>query len=182
MRNLLFFIFIASLSACSTYNKVVQIDKTTGYFPTNKSATVVKSIDRNLDAFKGLILVPTGGFTRDMVTNIGYFDKVITFEDLEVILVQENLADTVPSLDNKLGVNKAAKAYQQFLWLRWDSRREENNRYSQLILTDPISLEDIFIGETYVDVVWNGVSDQANFYPMMNALVDYIKSNSSSYQ
>ena len=62
------------------------------------------------------------------------------------------------------------------------TRKEEEKKYSQLILTDPVTLEDIFICETYLDYVWSGVTDQDNFYPMMNALVDYIRANSSSYK
>jgi len=183
MRIFLALLNTLILSACGTYVKVVEMDSVTGYFPSDVKATVVKTVDTDLDTMKNLILVSDIDFTGEMVRNIDYFDKVINYDDLEKILVQEGLTDQISSLENKIGINKAAKAYKHFLWLRWKIRKEEDNKkYSQLILTDPITLEDIFICETYLDYVWSGISDQANFYPMMNALVDYIRANSASYQ
>ncbi|MEO0510879.1 MAG: hypothetical protein AAF065_13585 [Verrucomicrobiota bacterium] len=67
------------------------------------------------------------------------------------------------------------------LWIRWGGRSEGANEYMQLIITDPLTLEDIFVAETYIDYIWAGVNDQNNFYPLMNALIEYIDLNSESY-
>jgi hypothetical protein len=182
MRIFLTLLITFTLSACGTFDQVVKMDSATGYFPTDVKATVVTATDTDLDKMRSLILVSNDNFTGEMVKNIGYFDKVINFEDLEKILIQKDLTDQISSLKNKIGINKAAKSYKYFLWLRWKTRKEEEKEYSQLILTDPVTLEDIFICETYLDYVWSGVTDQDNFYPMMNALVDYIRANSSSYK
>jgi hypothetical protein len=170
-----------TVTACSSL-KVVEVNEGTGYFPGTKRATTTKSIDTDLDKLKGLALVPNGDFTSNMVKNIGYFDEVITFEDLEIIIIKNELTDQVSSVNDRIGINKAAKAYKKFLWVRWDSRKDGSKKYKQLILTDPITLEDIFISETLLDYVWAGVNDQTNWYPMMNSLVDYIKKNSNTFR
>ncbi len=171
---------ILGLSACTSM-KVVKTNSDSGYFSTGKKANVTKSIDYDLDSVKDLILVPSSEFTPQMVENIGYFNEIINIEDLQRIIVANDLTDEVPSISDRIGLNKAAKAYKQFLWLRWDRRTENNKSYMQLILTDPKTLEDIFICETHLDYIWKGVNDQSNWYPMMNSLIDYIKANSQSF-
>lgn len=170
-----------SVTACSSL-KVVEVNPETGYFPGEKRASVTKSVDTDLDSLNDLVLVPDGDFTSSMVKNIGYFDEVITFEDLEKFIIKNELTDQVSSVNDRIGINKAAKAYKHFLWVRWDSRKDGAKEYKQLILTDPVTLEDIFVCETLLDYVWAGVNDQTNWYPMMNSLVDYIKSNSSTFR
>jgi hypothetical protein len=168
------------MTACSSL-KVVDIDPATGYFPgATKSAKVVESKKIDLDKKKALVLVPNDDFSEKMMDNIAYFDEVITFEDLEEIIIKENLGDKIPVINSKIGVNNAAKHYKEFLWLRFKTRKEGNKSYRQLILTNPIDLEDYFITETYLDYAWAGVNDQNNWYPMLNALIDYIKENSNS--
>lgn len=68
-----------------------------------------------------------------------------------------------------------------FLWVRWDTRKEGSTEYLQLVLTDPLTLDDYFIAETVFDMVWAGVNDQNNWYPSLNALIDYIRKNSKTY-
>ncbi len=178
-----FFVLAFSLFLAGCTNlQVVEKNAETGYFPGNKRATVTTSIKTDLDKSKDLILVPNDDFTSNMVKNIGYFTEVITFEDLEKRIIENNLTDQVPSINNRIGINKAAKAYKKFLWIRWDSRRDGSKRYKQLILADPITLEDLFVCETLLDYVWTGVNDTENWYPMMNSLIDYIKENSSSFK
>lgn len=180
MRRILTTIAAALLSGCSAL-KVVETDPITGYFPGDKRAAVVTNIPLDMDNRKDLILVPNDDFTGDMVRNIGFFDNVMNFEDLEKTIINENLTDAVPSVDDRIGLNKAAKAYKPFLWLRWDDRKDGSKHYGKLILTDPITLEDYFVAETLLDFLWRGVNDQNNFYPMMNSFIDYLKENSREF-
>lgn len=180
MYKSLFLVFFSLLVGCTTL-KVVEVDPATGYFPGEKRATVTTSQEVELDSINDLVLVPTGDFTVNMVKNIGYFDEVITFEELENIIIKNDLTEQVPSVKDRIGINKAAKAYKKFLWLRWDIRQDGSKKYQQLILTDPITLEDLFVCETLLDYVWAGVNDQTNWYPMINSLIDYIKKNSKTY-
>ena len=174
-------LLVFSLSAC-TVLKVVQVDPMTGYFPSNKKATVLISKPLDLDISNALILVPNDDFTKGLVVNIGYFREVMTFDDLQKRVIAANLTDKIPSINDRIGVNNAAKYYKDFLWLRYNKRGEGINSYIQLILTDPITMEDYFSTETYLDFIWTGVNDQNNFYPMFNAFIDYIKQNSKSYK
>tara|TARA_B100000767_G_C19517627_1_gene431085 strand:- start:89 stop:625 length:537 start_codon:yes stop_codon:yes gene_type:complete len=171
---------IILLTGCTTM-KVVKPDAETGLFSVSKVASITKNIPIDLDTKKSLILVPNGDFTGNMIKNIGYFEKVINFEELEVIIIKENLTDAVPSVDDRIGINKAAKAYKPFLWLRWHTRQDGSKKYQQLILTDPITLEDYFITETYLDYAWAGVNDQNNNYPMFNAFIKYLQQHSETY-
>lgn len=178
-------VLVALLAGCTTM-KVISPNASTGYFGGSKSglvkkATTVKKTPIDLDSKKQIILVAGETFTPQMVKNIGYFDQVITFKELEEIIIKENLTDTVPDVSSRIGINKAAKAYKPFLWLRWDTRKDGNKTYQQLVMTDPITLEDYFIAETYLDYVWAGVNDQNNSYPTFNALIDYIKANSKTF-
>lgn len=136
----------------------------------------------NLDERKSLVLVPNSEFEKNQLKNIGYFDEVITFEDLESLIVKNNLSDKVPSIRDRIGVNNAAKHYKPFMWFRFDIRGTGNQQYAQFMLTDPLTLEDCFVAETHLDRIWSGVNDQYNWYPMFNALIDYIKENSSTYK
>ncbi len=168
------------LTACSNM-KVTKLDPATGRFPTKNQATVVKSVPIELDALKSLLLLPDNEFVKGQIGSIKYFDKTITLDDLETLIIQNNLTNEVPSIREKIGINKAYKAYKPFLWLRFDTRTENGKQYGQFILTKPDTLEDIFIVETHFDYVWAGVNDQNNWYPMFNALVDYIDQNSKTW-
>jgi hypothetical protein len=169
------------LSAC-TQLKVINTDPKTGYFPASSKATVIKSTPIDLDSKKALILVPKPDFIEGQIRNIGYFDEVISFETLEKNIVAANLSEKVPSVRDRIGINNAAKNYKYFLWFRVDSTGSGNNTHTQFILTDPITLEDYFIVDTHLDYLWSGVNDQNNWYPMFNALIDYIKENSKTYK
>lgn len=178
-----FSVFLAALSltACSSM-KVAEVDPQTGYFPTSTKATVVVSRSVDLDLKKSLLLIPNVEFVKGQITNIKYFDEVITFEDLEKRIVQANLNDKVPSVRDRIGVSNAAKYYKNFLWFRYERKGERPDQRGQFIITDPKTMEDYFITETKLDYVWSGVNDQNNWYPMFNSLVDYIKQNSRTYR
>lgn len=177
------------LAGCTTM-KVVTPDPNTGYFTGSKSgntktvkkATIIKNVPVDLDSKKQLIVVVGEEFSPQMVKNLGYFDSVVNFKELEELIIKNNLTDAVPDVNSRIGLNKAAKAYKPFLWLHWNTRKDGNKSYQQLVLTDPLTLEDYFVSETYLDYVWAGVSDQNNFYPAFNALVDYIKDNSKTFK
>ena len=171
---------IAFTTSC-TSGKVVKRTAETGYFPSTEKTIVLKSKQVNLDKQKTLLLVPNDEFTIGMLKEIDYFDKVIDFDDLERLIVENNLGGKVPSVHSINGINKAAKAYQNFLWLRW-RHPVEGDRYStQLVLIDAETMHELFICETENSYQWSDADDQSNFYPMMNALVDYIDENSTSY-
>lgn len=173
-------LILLSVTACQSM-QVVERDPATGYFPTNKSADVVKNDSINLDERRDLIVIGRSDFLEGQLKNIGFFHEVLTVSELETRIVQQELSDKVPSVRDKIGISNAARHYRPFLWLRVDRRSEGNRGYAQFILTDAATLEDYFITETYLDTVWAGVSDRNNWYPMFNALIDYLDENSATW-
>lgn len=180
LKKLVALFLVLTLSACASM-QVAELDPETGRFPTKQKATVVKSTPTDLDSMKSLLLLPDNEFVKGQIKNINYFDKSITVDDLETLIIQNNLTDQVPSVRDKIGINKASKAYKPFLWLRFDTREEDGKIYGQFLLTKPDNLEDLFIVEKYMDYAWAGVNDQNTWYPMFNAIVDYIEQNSKTW-
>lgn len=173
-------LFALFLTAC-TNMQVATLDPETGRFPTKIQATIVKNVKTDLDSMKSLLLLPDNDFVIGQINNINYFDQAITTDELETLIITNDLTDKVPSVKDKIGINKAFKAYKPFLWLRFDTREDGNKMYGQFILTKPDTLEDIFIVEKYFDYVWVGVNDANTWYPMFNAIVDYIDNNSKTW-
>src|ERR1700685_6668 len=165
--------------ACSS-QRVVELDST-GHLPGRTTATVVLSKPFDLDSRKYLIVVPPNDFMKGEVTNMHYFTDVITPEELQRAIVQSGLADKIPTMTDLIGISNAAKYYKPFLWLHGKTRGTGTSRYAQFILTDATTLDDLLIVETHLDPIWTGVNDQFNWYPMFNALIDYIKANSKTY-
>jgi hypothetical protein len=181
MKKLIIAGFLLLLTACSSM-QVTTVDPETGYFEAKKQAVTIVSKRRNLDAIKELILVPDEDFVKGQINNIEYFNEVITFDDLEKAIIVNGLQDKVPSVRNKIGINKAANEYKPFLWFRFDTRGSGNSEYAQFILTDPKTLEDIFISEIHLDYLWAGVNDQYTWYPLFNEMIKYIDANSKTYR
>ncbi|MDP2713713.1 hypothetical protein [Rheinheimera sp.] len=180
IKNILLLVLSCCLAACSSM-KVAQLDPNTGRFPTKTTATVIKSEKVDLDSFKSLLLLPDNDFVKGQIANVKYFDKTMTRDDLETLVITNNLTDKVPSVRDKIGINKAYHAYKPFLWLRFETREDNGKTYGQFVLTKPDTLEDIFIVEKHFDYVWAGVNDQNTWYPMFNAIVDYIDENSNTW-
>lgn len=169
------------LSACTSL-KVVKVDAKTGYFPSDKKATLVTKKPIDLDARKSLILVPDSDFEASQIRNIGYFEEVMNFSDLERKIITANLGDKVPSVTERIGVNNAAKYYKNFLWFRFERRGSGQDKQVRFILTDALTMEDYFVTETNLGQGWPGGNDRNNWYPMFNAFIDYIKENSKSFR
>src|SRR5689334_4579809 len=181
MRLFVMLLLAAVVSACTSF-KVAPIDEKTGHLPSSSKAAVIMSKPMDLDSRKALLLVPNSDFVKGQVSNLKYFDDTMTFEELEKRIVQAGLQDQVPTIHDRIGVNKAAKHYKDFLWLRYERKGEGRVKSGRFILTDPATMEDYFITETTLDYAFAGVNDQNNWYPMFNALIDYIRQNSKFYK
>ena len=174
-------ILLLTVSACSHF-QVREVDPKTGYFPANTKADVIKNENYDLDSMKSLILISSGKFVEGQVKNMNYFEKIINLDELEKTIIEDGLQEKVPSISDKIGINKAYMNYKTFLWLHYNIRSEGNRQYGQFILTDPKDMKDIFVAEQHLDYFWAGVSDQTTWYPLCNALIDYIKANSKTYR
>ena len=176
---LLFALTTLSLTSC-TVQKVSE-KKETGFFEATKEAEILVNKPFDLDNNKSLLIVPNNTFTKGMVEKIGYFDRVITFDDLEKEIIKDNKQDEVGSLTEKIGINNAYRKYKKFLYLRFDDNKEKSKRI-QLKLINPENFDEIFVGDTLYDDFWVGVNDQNTFNPLFNALIKYIQTNSKTYK
>ena len=181
MKSVVAFVAAALLGGC-TVMKVAEVDPATGYFPATSKATIVTNKSIDLDSRKSLLLVPNGEFVRGQIQNMKYFDEIMNFDDLEKRVIQAGLTDKVPTIRDRIGVNNAAKHYKGFLWFRFETKGEGRIRTGQFILTDPLTLEDYFVAETKLDPIWSGINDQNTWYPLFNAMIDYIKANSKTFR
>lgn len=192
MKKCIGLLSLMLLGGCATYRVVSPLDLKSGYFTASpagntgvKKANIVKSVSVDLDSKSDLVFVPVDPFIRGMIENIGYFKKTINVDELQAEIVRAGVQDKVPNLLDGIGVNKAYTYFKPFLWVTELDRRDATSQnplvYRRLVLTDPKTLEELFVAEVKYDFVWSGVNDQSTFYPLYNALIDYIKSNSKSY-
>lgn len=178
-----FYIFAAfatlTLTSC-TIQKVSE-KKDNGLFEATKDALILVNKPFDLDSNKSLLVVPNNTFTKGMVEKIGYFDRVITFDDLEKEIIVANKQDEVGALTGKIGINNVYRKYKKFLYLRFDDNKEKSKRI-QLKLINPENFDEIFVGDTLYDDFWVGVNDQNTYNPLFNALIKYIQANSKTYR
>lgn len=167
-----------ALTACASQMQVAQMDAETGRLAATTKAVVVKSEPMALDDRRSLILVTANDFFEEQTEALGYFGEVVNRAELEEIIIREGLIDEVPSVQDKIGIARAARAYEPFLWLELDSRKEGNTPYLQFVLYDAGTMEEKFRAERPIDMVWMGMNDQNTFYPLFNTLLDYIEENS----
>ncbi len=168
-----------TIQSCSVMK--VSEKKQDGYFESSKKADILVNQPFDLDSNKQLLVVPNNTFMKGMAEKIGYFDKVITFEDLEKDIIKDGKQDEVGALTGKIGINNVYRKYKKFLYLKFDDNKEKNKRI-QLKLVNPENFDEIFVGDTLYDDFWVGVNDQNTFNPLFNALITYIKANSKTYE
>lgn len=172
---------IPFLSGCSTF-QVTSLDAKTGYFPTSTMAKLIVSKPIDLDAQKNLIVIPNNAkFEQGMLESIHYFDKVISVEDLEKEIIKAGLTKEVLSVRDAIGMHNAATHYKKFLWLHGKSDWDRRDNTVRLIITDPVTMDDLLIVENKVDAFWVGITDQNMWYPLFNGVVSYIRENSKTY-
>lgn len=168
------------LIGCSSM-KVSSLNAETKRFATQNKAAVLLSKQVDLDKHNTLLLMPEDTFLRGQMANIEYFKELITLDNLKVEIIREGLSDKVPSLTDAYGINKAAKAYKPFLWFRLNRRINLDGYYGQFILTNPQTFEDYFVAEIKLEESIKGTGDSKVWYPLFNALIDYIEQNSKSW-
>lgn len=173
------FLLIFIASGCSVL-KVSERGKN-GYFSATKNANTIMAKSFNIDDHKELLLVPNGTYMNGMAGNINYFDKVITYDELETEIIKNGLQDEVGAIAGKIGLNNAYRKYKKFLYLRFDANKDQKNLL-QLKLINPDNFDELFIAETLYDQVWSGVYDSNTFNPLFNEFIKYIQMNSATYK
>ena len=188
MKAALRFLFIAGamalLAGCGTHQQAVKPDSS-GYLPTGGNGTderahtlIAEHVD--LQQFKPLALVTASDFTLQQIRYLGFFDQVLSLKDLQQLIVEHNLQDKVPSINDRIGVNNAARNYHTFLWIHYDGGNRDGKSYIKLVVTDPLTLKDIFVAEQQTRTqaqILTGYTDQNTWYPLFNSFIDWLKMN-----
>jgi len=169
------------LLGCSNM-KVSHLNSQTKRLPTNNKATILTSKIIDLDAYNNLLLIPENHFLKGQMEQIGYFKEIITPNELKIKIVSHGIEKKVPSIEDAYGIKKAAKAYKPFLWFRLHRRINLDGYYGQFILSNPKTFEDYFVAEIKLPSTPKGTGDKKVWYPLFNALIDYIEQNSKNWQ
>jgi hypothetical protein len=170
------------LAGCGTQLKVAPVDPQTGLIKSEKGtvteATVVTSRKFPLAQHKGMAFVSGGGtYAVDQMRTLGYFDQVVSYDDLQKIVIANRLQEQVPSLNEPIGLNKLYRAYKPFLWVHFKRVQRETKTYLQLVAINPDTLDEVFVSEVHMDFVWAGVNDQNARYPLFNAFSRWVQQN-----
>ena len=104
-----------------------------GYFQATKKPKILINEPVDLDENKSLLVVPNQKFIKGMVENIGYFERIITVDELEKEIIKNNMQDQVGVLSGRIGMNSAYRKYKKFLYLTFAENKNEHKRI-QLIL------------------------------------------------
>jgi hypothetical protein len=179
MKRILILLAIVIMFSCGTVGKVSE-RQVNGMFKATKQAKIIKKVTFNMDSHKALLVVPTGDFTLGMCKNIGYFDRVITFEEFELEIIKDQKQEEVGALSGRIGKSNAYRKYKPFLYIAFDNN-EENTNYLQLKLIKPDTADELFVTEIFMDTFWSGVYDANTFNPLFNELIRYIMTNSDTY-
>lgn len=181
-RTLLVLSISFLLAACGTQMKVAEIDPSSGMLKSEGAgatkATVITSKAASMASFGGTAFVSNGaeyGVNQMKATKL--FTEVLSYDDLQRLVVAKNLQDKVPSISEPIGLSRLAKVYKPFLWVNFKRVTKENKPYLQMVATNPENLDELFVAEVYLDFIWAGVNDQNSRYPLFNAFIEWARKN-----
>jgi hypothetical protein len=186
MRSSRSALFIASLFAvfligCGTSGKAIKPDAG-GYLATGMNgqaerATVTVNDRLEMREMKVTALVTGSDFLLQQIKLLDYFGEVINLDEMQRRIVQKNLQDKVPSLNDRIGINNAARYYGKFTWIHFAAEKRDGKTIAKLVVTDPSTSKDVFVAEhPLVPQAYVGY-DQTTFYPLFNSLIDWLKAN-----
>ncbi len=182
MRKFIYIGFLGiifTLNSCGTFEKATTQNSESNYFPAKKkkqeSVIVLKEIPVNADTLKTLLVVGSTDYWHDMGENLNYFDEVFTYEQFQTAIVREGLSEKIPSLSDRVSLNRAYNLYKPFVILNLTKVKKEGGWYAGLTIYDPKRAETVFENEIWLNLMWDGWTDQGTMYPLFNSLLDYLR-------
>ena len=155
-----------------------------GRHPSKMTVSVADPV--KLGDSRRLAVVTAGDFATRQLQALRLFDRVLSVEDAERIVIARGLEDRVLSLKDPVGQYMLAKHYQPYLlvsahrnvrknpgamkWLVSD----EYEQFVELRVTDPLTTKVLFSVQIEEDYRWKGVSEKNTYYPLLNRLVDWV--------
>ena len=165
-----------TITSCGSFEKVTTLNANTGRFPAkNKTVITLKKTSVNVDTLKTLIIVPNTTYWIEMSKNMKYFKEVMTFAGLQKDIIAKGLTDKIPTVSDRIGLNNAYKYYRPFVILNMTKAQKPGNGwYAGLTLYDPGKADYIFQNEIWLNLMWDGWTDQGTMYPLFNSMLDYL--------
>ena len=110
------------------------------------------------------------------VEALHFFDQVLDARGLAKLIAAQGLGDKVVDTNEPISLNRLYHAYTPFLWLHFESGGTAMHPTSRLIVTNPDTLDDLFVAESELSF-WNGVTNEQGFHPLFNALSGWLMEN-----
>ncbi len=165
-----------TITSCGTFEKVTTLNSNTGRFAAkSKTVATIKKTSVNADTLKTLVIVPNTPYWIEMSKNMKYFKEVMTFSELQKDIISKGLTDKIPTISDRIGLNNAYKYYRPFVILNMTKEQKTGKGwYAGLTLYDPKKADYIYQNEIYLNLMWDGWTDQGTMYPLFNSLLDYL--------
>lgn len=184
-------------SAClSSTLKVKTIDSSTGYFGNKEVKKADIIIDETISAtdYKRLIYIKPSSqkfmsskadkinaFVKDMIENIGYFERVSNKKEFEMLLIKTGVAYKVSGISDNIGLLQVQKHFGNYLIAEFDfaltlPKIDGTNSIANLKITDPSTMKIVFHAQRKTFLVEG--FDNRLLYPLFNSFIDWLQRNS----
>lgn len=188
-------LIILSLTACGP-NINIPISPQSGLYQVDSQTKVMINKPLDIDKRTSLLVLKDSGpgvisnyagvpaikFHREKISNLNYFEQILTLTEFEESIIQNNLTDKIPSISNNIGLSNAAKHYKSFLLLEI-AMLNSGLGPQQITLTDPLTLEVHLKASSQSPAVdlsfWGSYLPER--YSLYNALINYLKENSKTF-
>ncbi len=176
---------IIILSSCSSTFQPVRLSPTTNRFPTNtvlqpKSYVVKEEIDTN--RFRSLLYIKTEAETKyhtfiyQMCKNMEFFDAVKDKNEMSSLVIEHGLSDSIQNISEMMGLHQLQKEIGDFFVADYVLEFLGGFRYKFLMkITNPQDAKVLLHVENEV-INWAGL-DKTLFYPVFNAIKDWLEAN-----
>ncbi|MEW5770143.1 MAG: hypothetical protein AB1831_07220 [Pseudomonadota bacterium] len=180
------------LTACGTPQlQIAEIDQATGKIISTtpiSNAVVIAAKTISLKSYKGMLFVSDWGqpgtdetymrtsvFIKQVMA-LNCFDRVLDSKGLAQVIATEGLSNKVENTHEPLSLNRLYHTYQPFLWVHFESGGSAIHPYAKIIVTNPSTLDNVFIGQTAFSG-WVGITNEQGFYPLFNAFSVWLRQN-----
>jgi hypothetical protein len=193
-------IVAVGMTSCAmpTQRKVASVDTLRGQIQSKTAvATAHIVVDKplKLAPFKGCAVVYWGAygfdFFRDQIAALGYFDDVLSYPDVQRLIVQRNLTDKIPRPNSPAGTRALYEEYKPCLWIHKDVVNASVGPFDvRFIVTNPQTGEDVCVAERHnsmfsdftdsmsiLDFLNGTKNDQHDRYPLINAFNAWVLRN-----
>jgi len=178
-------ISIALLTGCNTTLSVVKPEAENGYYATKSTLTAddVRVAEKFDPAYKNMVYIKINAetpnprfveFFTSAFKDMGVFNKIVTKDDLQAIVIERNLGSKVPSVSDLVGLNNLSKEIGPFLIVEPNAVFKGGYRFEGTLKAIDASTGKtvLFIDNSAVNMA--GLDDPL-FHPMLNGFINWTR-------